>query len=96
MMMLILLLSLKYILVMHQHIAASKGHEECVLALLKHSCNVHLRGNIKSIERKSLHFMVNIQFSESNNLKTDMLFQILNNVIDLKYLTCFYFLFHFF
>ncbi len=86
---------------MHQHIAASKGHEGCVLVLLKHSCNVHLRGNIKSIERKSLHFIVNIQFSESNNLKTDMLFQILNNVIDfkfldLKYLTCFYFLFHFF
>uniref|UniRef100_A0A2N9IPT9 Potassium channel n=1 Tax=Fagus sylvatica TaxID=28930 RepID=A0A2N9IPT9_FAGSY len=26
-----------------KHIAASKGHEECVLALLKHSCNVHLR-----------------------------------------------------
>ncbi|GMY05161.1 potassium channel AKT2/3 isoform X1 [Fagus crenata] len=25
------------------HIAASKGHEECVLVLLKHSCNVHLR-----------------------------------------------------
>ncbi|KAE8698654.1 Potassium channel AKT2 [Hibiscus syriacus] len=25
------------------HIAASKGHEECVLVLLKHACNVHLR-----------------------------------------------------
>ncbi|XP_022749182.1 potassium channel AKT2/3-like [Durio zibethinus] len=25
------------------HIAASKGHEECVLVLLKHTCNVHLR-----------------------------------------------------
>ncbi|KAJ9538244.1 hypothetical protein OSB04_030977 [Centaurea solstitialis] len=25
------------------HIAASKGHEECVLVLLKHACNIHLR-----------------------------------------------------
>ncbi|KAK8698985.1 hypothetical protein V6N13_115084 [Hibiscus sabdariffa] len=25
------------------HIAASNGHEECVLVLLKHACNVHLR-----------------------------------------------------
>ncbi|PPS14664.1 hypothetical protein GOBAR_AA05930 [Gossypium barbadense] len=25
------------------HIAASKGHEDCVLVLLKHACNVHLR-----------------------------------------------------
>ncbi|KAK9000481.1 hypothetical protein V6N11_080977 [Hibiscus sabdariffa] len=25
------------------HIAASKGHEECVLVLLKHACNVHLQ-----------------------------------------------------
>ncbi|XP_059435148.1 potassium channel AKT2/3-like, partial [Corylus avellana] len=25
------------------HIAASKGHEECVSVLLKHGCNVHLR-----------------------------------------------------
>ncbi|KAL4363831.1 hypothetical protein GQ457_04G008660 [Hibiscus cannabinus] len=25
------------------HIAASRGHEDCVLALLKHACNVHLR-----------------------------------------------------
>ncbi|KAF5733502.1 potassium channel AKT2/3 [Tripterygium wilfordii] len=25
------------------HIAASKGHEECVQVLLKHSCNIHLR-----------------------------------------------------
>lgn len=25
------------------HEAASKGHEECVLVLLKHACNVHLR-----------------------------------------------------
>ncbi|XVF01144.1 hypothetical protein REPUB_Repub04eG0063200 [Reevesia pubescens] len=25
------------------HIAASKGHEECVQVLLKHACNVHLR-----------------------------------------------------
>ncbi|XVF67687.1 hypothetical protein PTKIN_Ptkin10aG0141500 [Pterospermum kingtungense] len=25
------------------HIAASKGHEECVLVLIKHACNVHLR-----------------------------------------------------
>ncbi|XP_017971836.1 PREDICTED: potassium channel AKT2/3 [Theobroma cacao] len=25
------------------HIAASKGHEECVLVLLKHACNVHVR-----------------------------------------------------
>lgn len=25
------------------HIAASKGHEECVLALLKHGCNIHLQ-----------------------------------------------------
>ncbi|KAG6711354.1 hypothetical protein I3842_05G049000 [Carya illinoinensis] len=25
------------------HIAASKGHEECILVLLKHACNVHLR-----------------------------------------------------
>ncbi|KAF2319843.1 hypothetical protein GH714_019586 [Hevea brasiliensis] len=25
------------------HIAASKGHEECVLALLRHGCNIHLR-----------------------------------------------------
>ncbi|KAJ0681783.1 putative cyclic nucleotide-binding domain, potassium channel, voltage-dependent, EAG/ELK/ERG [Helianthus annuus] len=25
------------------HIAASKGHEECVLVLLKHACNMHLR-----------------------------------------------------
>ncbi|THG13367.1 hypothetical protein TEA_013251 [Camellia sinensis var. sinensis] len=24
------------------HIAASKGHEECVLVLLKHACNIHL------------------------------------------------------
>jgi ankyrin repeat protein len=30
---------------MHQHIAALKGHEECVSVLLKHGCNVHLRGN---------------------------------------------------
>ncbi|KAE8690627.1 Potassium channel AKT2/3 [Hibiscus syriacus] len=26
-----------------QHIATSKGHEECVLVLLKHACNVRLR-----------------------------------------------------
>ncbi|KAJ9169203.1 hypothetical protein P3X46_017415 [Hevea brasiliensis] len=26
-----------------QHIAASKGHEDCVLALLRHGCNIHLR-----------------------------------------------------
>ncbi|KAK8529907.1 hypothetical protein V6N13_102797 [Hibiscus sabdariffa] len=25
------------------HIAASRGHEDCVLVLLKHACNVHLR-----------------------------------------------------
>ncbi|KAF2293830.1 hypothetical protein GH714_005041 [Hevea brasiliensis] len=25
------------------HIAASKGHEDCVLALLRHGCNIHLR-----------------------------------------------------
>lgn len=25
------------------HIAASKGHEECALVLLKHACNVHVR-----------------------------------------------------
>ncbi|XP_050210414.1 potassium channel AKT2/3 [Mercurialis annua] len=25
------------------HIAASKGHEDCVLSLLKHGCNIHLR-----------------------------------------------------
>uniref|UniRef100_A0A166DZ16 Potassium channel n=1 Tax=Daucus carota subsp. sativus TaxID=79200 RepID=A0A166DZ16_DAUCS len=25
------------------HIAASKGHEECVLVLLKHACNIHLK-----------------------------------------------------
>ncbi|CAN1143538.1 Potassium channel AKT2/3 [Linum perenne] len=25
------------------HIAASKGHEECVLVLLRHGCNIHLR-----------------------------------------------------
>nr|XP_043639881.1 potassium channel AKT2/3-like [Erigeron canadensis] len=25
------------------HIAASKGHEECVLVLLRHACNIHLR-----------------------------------------------------
>ncbi|XP_024024441.1 potassium channel AKT2/3 isoform X2 [Morus notabilis] len=25
------------------HIAASEGHEECVLVLLKHACNVHLK-----------------------------------------------------
>ncbi|XP_057977463.1 potassium channel AKT2/3 isoform X2 [Malania oleifera] len=25
------------------HIAASKGHEECVLVLIKHGCNVHLQ-----------------------------------------------------
>ncbi|CAK9151139.1 unnamed protein product [Ilex paraguariensis] len=25
------------------HIAASKGHEECVLVLLNHGCNIHLR-----------------------------------------------------
>ncbi|KAK1374275.1 Potassium channel [Heracleum sosnowskyi] len=25
------------------HIAASKGHEECVLVLLKYACNIHLR-----------------------------------------------------
>ncbi|XP_031285395.1 potassium channel AKT2/3 [Pistacia vera] len=25
------------------HIAAAKGHEECVLVLLKHACNIHLR-----------------------------------------------------
>ncbi|KAL2477546.1 Potassium channel AKT2/3 [Forsythia ovata] len=25
------------------HIAASKGHEECVVVLLKHACNVHLK-----------------------------------------------------
>ncbi|KAM4125967.1 hypothetical protein ACB094_01G352400 [Castanea mollissima] len=25
------------------HIAASKGHEECVFVLLKHACNVHVR-----------------------------------------------------
>ncbi|KAL5854600.1 hypothetical protein ACOSQ4_004402 [Xanthoceras sorbifolium] len=25
------------------HIAASKGHEDCVLVLLKHACNLHLR-----------------------------------------------------
>uniref|UniRef100_A0A5B6YZR5 Potassium channel n=1 Tax=Davidia involucrata TaxID=16924 RepID=A0A5B6YZR5_DAVIN len=25
------------------HIAASKGHEDCVLVLLKHACNIHLR-----------------------------------------------------
>ncbi|XVE66936.1 hypothetical protein DITRI_Ditri08aG0119700 [Diplodiscus trichospermus] len=29
------------------HIAASKGHEECVLVLLKYACNVHLRGKIR-------------------------------------------------
>lgn len=27
------------------HIAASEGHEECVLVLLKHACNVHLKDN---------------------------------------------------
>ncbi|KAK7853336.1 potassium channel akt2/3 [Quercus suber] len=27
------------------HIAASKGHEECVFVLLKHACNVHVRDN---------------------------------------------------
>ncbi|XP_009614130.1 potassium channel AKT2/3 [Nicotiana tomentosiformis] len=25
------------------HIAASKGHEECVMVLLRHGCNIHLR-----------------------------------------------------
>ncbi|XP_065870572.1 potassium channel AKT2/3 [Euphorbia lathyris] len=25
------------------HIAASKGHEDCVLALLRHGCNIHLK-----------------------------------------------------
>ncbi|KAK1417662.1 hypothetical protein QVD17_26794 [Tagetes erecta] len=25
------------------HIAASKGHEECVMVLLKHACNIHLK-----------------------------------------------------
>ncbi|PWA93437.1 potassium transport 2/3 [Artemisia annua] len=27
------------------HIATSKGHEECVLVLLKHACNIHLKDN---------------------------------------------------
>lgn len=29
----------------YQHIAASEGHEECVLVLLKHACNIHLKGD---------------------------------------------------
>lgn len=28
----------------HQHMAASHGHEECIWVLLRHGCNVHLRG----------------------------------------------------
>ncbi|KAI8030074.1 Potassium channel AKT2/3, partial [Camellia lanceoleosa] len=32
-----------------QHIAASKGHEECVLVLLKHACNKHLLENTQYI-----------------------------------------------
>ncbi|KAK9286768.1 hypothetical protein L1049_015172 [Liquidambar formosana] len=31
------------LIVMNQHIAASKGHEDCVLVLIKHECNIHLR-----------------------------------------------------
>lgn len=33
-----------FVFLMHQHIAASKGHEECVMVLLRHGCNIHLRG----------------------------------------------------
>lgn len=29
-----------------QHIAAAKGHEDCVLILLKHACSLHLKGKI--------------------------------------------------
>ncbi|CAK9175688.1 unnamed protein product [Ilex paraguariensis] len=28
------------------HIAASKGHEECVSVLLKHACNIHLQADV--------------------------------------------------
>lgn len=28
----------------YQHIAASKGHEDCIVVLLKHACSLHLRG----------------------------------------------------
>jgi len=29
---------------MFQHVAASRGYEDCVLVLLKHGCNIHIRG----------------------------------------------------
>lgn len=29
----------------YQHIAASEGNEECVMVLLKHACNIHLKGD---------------------------------------------------
>lgn len=32
--------------IMHQHVAASNGHEECVWVLLKYGCNIHVRGNL--------------------------------------------------
>lgn len=34
------------IYIMHQHVAASNGHEECVWVLLKYGCNIHVRGNL--------------------------------------------------
>ncbi|XP_015692747.1 potassium channel AKT2 isoform X2 [Oryza brachyantha] len=33
------------------HIAASKGYEECVLVLLKHACNVNIKGQHGAVER---------------------------------------------
>ncbi|MCD7457961.1 hypothetical protein HAX54_036678 [Datura stramonium] len=35
-----------FLFLMHQHIAASKGHEECVVVLLIHGCNIHLQAII--------------------------------------------------
>lgn len=48
-------------MLMHQHIAASKGHDDCVLALLKHGCNVHLRGNFYGVQ--VLHLRIHIRFT---------------------------------
>lgn len=46
-----------------QHIAASKGYEDCVLVLLKHSCNVNVQGEWSPVRNASTLSFLLLRFS---------------------------------